>query len=893
MNALVRWLCRGWLRQAMTGLISVLLLTGAVWCMTDRPIVIAVDIAGMASGDGQLFHARGLEFSEPQSMHFTMVHDGDARRHEFRIDGSRPPRWLRLDPARGPGEITVESVRFTAGSRLVEWQGSTLVDALEPLHDIQRAPGADGRHFVSTGPDPALRFEVPPDIRKSPPERIAIAAVLLLLGCVSGGLAVRAFIISIRAGLRPPVATTTAILTAAGFVAILAVLDIAPAFRPIEALQYGLPLFTGALGFTLIGAALDLEGRRNGRSRLFLWLLLGQAAAMAYLQLRSLATMVLGLPVTAWEMLALVAIATWTILRTRHAAPIARVTHDGWLYSQLALLLAVCLMVADRELPRLVMLSSDPDQHAFFALQVQRLGGLPWQQGPWGDQPLNYPGGTALLGAAWSWLAWSDSRNVITALPWITYFVAAFAIADAASERINSPLRRSAIALSTAGILAAAMLLPLYRHFVHQEGLGRILAFGFLALIATAWMGRPAWSIRQRLPVMTLGVFAIASLNPISLAGAAVLVGATTLWAALSRRRDVLLFLSLPLGVALVLADPYYLSMLSGQALGTGVALGPELVPVDLREGVIAGLQALAVAPLTHFAGALRLLPSAGWLVWLAPTLLSLALLATTSRRWLPPWQAIVAVAASIVVIAVTNAVAARFTTDPRLYLLAAYADVAFAQLRIVCALGLPAFALAQIASREGARSTHAALWMLGALLVAVSFVSGRTPQPWMTQPKWNYCGGLVCPHPDDVAALDAFSRTLRTGTPEMSVDNRLLTLNAVRDLGRERWLIPVGGSRLAPFLDLPPSAFFYFQGNDAFTTDSYDRHVCRRFDRDWLIDQGIGYVFLPAGRTHGCLAGADALLHSEEIVAQHGDAAVLRLRRAPRPSSLPEEAPQ
>ena len=889
MNAIVSWLSHAWLRQTVVWLASAACIVAAGWSLTDRPIEVELRLSSTAAGEGQLFYSRGLEFSEPRSMRFAMTHDGQVQRYVIRLNGSRPPRWLRLDPARAPGEIVLEAVRFTSGSRSLQLDGTKLAETIELLQDIE-VDAATSLHLISTGPDPALRLLVPPEIRISPPERLAMAAALLLTAAVLVAFAACAALAALRAGRRLSQAGVVAVLLAGGFVLVLSATGIEPAFRPIQALRYGTPLFFGALCFAVIGAALDRR-REPGASRLFLWLLLGQAVTMLYLQLRSLLTMALGLPVTQLEMFALPGVAAWAIGRSS-SAPDRGVSPPPWLYCQLVLLLAICLLVADRELPRLAMLSSDPDQHAFFALQLQRFGGLPWQQGAWGNQPLNYPGGTALLGAAWSWLSWTDSRNVITSLPWILYFSAALTISDAASERVPSLTRRAAISLAVVGILAAGLLFPLYRHFVHQEGLGRILAFGFLALLAAPWLIRPEPPLRFRFIASTLGVFAIAALNPISLAGCTVLLGAVTLWAILGRRRESVILLCLPLGLIPALGDPYYLSMLGGQRLGTGVALGEGFAQVELKDGVSAGLRTLVSAPQDQLAMALRLLPSAGWAAWLVPTLLSISVLATASARRHLPWQAVTAILAAIVVVAATNTIATQFTTDPRLYLLAAYVDTSFAQLKLLCALVVASVALSTLAARNDRSHVRYSIWIVSAILVVATFVAGRSPQQWVLEPKWNYCGGLVCPHPDDVAVLEAFSRQLGRTTDQPRTDDRLLVLNAVRDLGRERWLIPIGGSRLAPFLDLPPSAFFYFQGNDAYTTDNYDQHVCRNFDRAWLTKQRVSYIFLPADRAHGCMSGADALIATEETVAHHGNAYLLRLRPALHPTKNADVLP-
>ncbi|HST44766.1 MAG TPA: hypothetical protein VLK29_06020, partial [Luteimonas sp.] len=59
----------------------------------------------------------------------------------------------------------------------------------------------------------------------------------------------------------------------------------------------------------------------------------------------------------------------------------------------------------------------------------------------------------------------------------------------------------------------------------------------------------------------------------------------------------------------------------------------------------------------------------------------------------------------------------------------------------------------------------------------------------------------------------------------------------------------------------------------------AYDAHVCKRFDREWLAAQRIRYVFLPADRLGACMASMDQLRLTDEVVAESGDSALIRLR--------------
>lgn len=75
------------------------------------------------------------------------------------------------------------------------------------------------------------------------------------------------------------------------------------------------------------------------------------------------------------------------------------------------------------------------------------------------------------------------------------------------------------------------------------------------------------------------------------------------------------------------------------------------------------------------------------------------------------------------------------------------------------------------------------------------------------------------------------------------------------------------------------PLAFYYYQGDDDYTTENYVNHVCNTLDREWLRSEHIRYVFLPADRSTACLASMEALRATERVVASSGNSYLLELR--------------
>lgn len=856
------------------------------WAVKDRQLQSTFLISTTGSGTGQLFYSRSQAFSEARSIRFEMRHDGAPQRYRVPIESPRPSKWLRFDPGASPGEVTVYRIDIDHGSRNASWSGRELRDRVTVIQDLE-VVSADqqGLSLRSTGDDPALGIRVPGELRKIPHERIGLAGALLILLLATLALIARTSWRLYRSGISPTRHSLPLFLSA-GFVLLLAALGVLPAWRPTAALSLGGPLWLAGLAFSIVGAAwaATFHAPHPVRQGLFVWLLLGQALLMVYMLVRSWIHSATGqLPLSFYELIAIVIISAGVLVRRRGAIGLGRSSQDlVWLTAQAGLLLAICMLVADRELPRLVMLSSDPDQHAYFALQVQRLGGLPWgglRSGP----PFHYPGGSAVLGAAWSWLSGLDPRNALTALPWIVFLCGALAIAETAAEKLG-PSRRAIVSLAVVGVLVAGFMLPLYRHFVHQEGLGRILGFGFLSLLAACLLSRDITRSRSlQFTIATASVAALGALNPVNLGAAGLVLGAYFLFELCRRNGQAAVLAALPVGLALAMIDPYYIALLRGEAIHSGLSLDPRLGQTDLRAGVVAGLRAMLAAPWAAIADATRLLPSAGWL-GLAVPIATGALVLAAVRPPRSAWPCLAAIAGALLVMAATLSISRQFAQDARFYLLAPYLDVAYAQVRIATALALTAWAIALAAEWLEKKSSRTIAWsavaLLAGALVWTTSLAARQSQEWWLTPKWNHCGGLICPHPDDVATLEAFADSPRTGAPMPRADSsRVLVINSVRHLGNESWLMPVGGARLIPFMELPDPAFFYFQGDDAFTTENYDAHVCRRLDLDWLKARGIGYIFLPAQRDQGCIAGMDRLIQTEDIVANVGDAYIVRLR--------------
>jgi hypothetical protein len=162
----------------------------------------------------------------------------------------------------------------------------------------------------------------------------------------------------------------------------------------------------------------------------------GMLVLVVYIYLRSLFNhAVQDWPITQWEIVLLMGITV--VVGFWGHTPKALVTRSSdniyALTVGLTIIFALCVIIAAREMPREVMLSSDPDQHAFFAKQIERFGAIPYHQRDWGSQGFNYPAATGVVVFLWHLLTGIDVRSLLTALADLFTLLAGLIIAESAA----------------------------------------------------------------------------------------------------------------------------------------------------------------------------------------------------------------------------------------------------------------------------------------------------------------------------------------------------------------------------------------------------------------------------------------------------------------------------
>ena len=99
--------------------------------MTDEtpqfatPVVLSFSIKSEASGNGRVYWSTygGQGMNEQTAVPFEIIHDGEFHRYDVTLPADKALREIRIDPATGPGLITLKDVSLAtaAGYPLRKW----------------------------------------------------------------------------------------------------------------------------------------------------------------------------------------------------------------------------------------------------------------------------------------------------------------------------------------------------------------------------------------------------------------------------------------------------------------------------------------------------------------------------------------------------------------------------------------------------------------------------------------------------------------------------------------------------------------------------------------------------------------------------------------------------
>jgi hypothetical protein len=678
-----------------------------------------------------------------------------------------------------------------------------------------------------------------------------------------------------------------------------------------------LRLMCGSLAFWLIGRAVirlvllwcrsaDAHAVMHGLPVQLCAVAVGQLGAVCWLVLRSgvheacVRWTGIPIPVTGIEVFVLMLVALGSLaLEWRPSGPGAEgPTGAPWRnrlvqMASFGLLIAlVCLAVGFREMPRISALSSDPDNHAFWARMVMRLGVIPWDQGVLGQGPFGYPCGYAALNASWCTLSGISVVDAVTIQPVLQTLMGCLVISALAPWCITHTRSRLIAAPGSQVLLIALLLMTVYwlalpygmqRDRYFGEGAARLSATMFTALMLMCWLaplGAPLCSRERilRLGVVSASLAAVLLINPITAAVAAV----PALAVGLDECRRIAMRSRLPAGAtiplasvvvslagfaALVASDPYFGERIAGRRETDPALIASEFEATDPRaqgSQTMFELPDTTIVPLLSptqlvaYSRAGIASPASVSAAWGLALVASFVAWISRSPARALRWLAI------FPVLAITHFVA--LCIPPRvggaipIYLIQPYTIDAANQMGAVaalCALGV-AFAFIVQLSHAWQRAA-VAMGAIGLAWIgqssAASAGNGFIMRPRVTRLD----GNMGVPTASDLDVIRFWNQyateaMTQAGAASYGEAPKILVLGNPRDRGIEQWVFPVGGGRLLPLESPMPVAFFYGHGSGDWNYQSYLDRVCRNFDVDWLLARNVRYVFIPEDE-RACIA--------------------------------------
>lgn len=649
--------------------------------------------------------------------------------------------------------------------------------------------------------------------------------------------------------------------------------DLVPHVRA-EAVEFLPGLVVAAIAFFAIGnftLGLLRYKEINGAFAL----IFGQIISILYLYLRSAfsetseVTLGVALPVTTVELWIIVSVILIVVTVRRRDSCIGGFS---WFY----FLLFILAIATQRELPREVMLSSDPDQHLFFATQIQRLGKVPIHQGIWGPEAFGYPSGFPSLVALWSWLSFNQPSHVLPIQPLLQTALAILAIGGFVGKRTSNG------AMVYIGLFILFFIAYPYGFepsYFFQEVTGRISALSFVAAALIASVADREDKLRALyMPASVV----LAFINPALCVLPTVIFSlrygffeAKHFWLrALELIKNVALF------CLLLLLEPYYLVKLSSSFSAHVYSQSSQQVVISVSDNLF-GFKGIFRKFIDAFL--INYFQSPIVALFLVAIML-LALFVYRNRINSSHIGLLGRLAVSIVIVwVIFTPIFSKLSLSQEFSLLNPYFQWAVQQGVLVTIFFSGALLSGALFGAD--RTPNVLIQSVVLLAVTVFGISFRDLYgKGDFRPRYDLCGGMGCINDDDRRSM----QFLREQTFNFMKDHpnvtfaeipKVLIPNAPARMALERRLLPTGASRILPNTEVFPSAFFFSQGSKDYTYHEYMKRVCKRLDLDWLNKRNINYLFLPSFRDGVCVRGLTKILKDDtRFLFRSGDSAVLSL---------------
>jgi hypothetical protein len=649
-------------------------------------------------------------------------------------------------------------------------------------------------------------------------------------------------------------------------------------------------------------------------SRSILALCVGQIASMSWVFARSaLSGLVFyftahQLPISSVEVWALVICVLFVVSRAKRES---ESRFNAWQVVGLLVVLAcISIPVAFRDLPRTVALSSDPDQHAFWASQVYKLGIVPWDQGLTGVGPLGYPAGFAALNAIWMFFSGCSAVEIVTIQPMLQFLLATAACAAYAPILIGSVRLRSSAFREDSGnwavVLAALAAIVLYWFALpyglqaerfHGEGTARLSCSLLSALVLLSWV-TPTNSLLTskeqsiRLIVVSSSVALLATINPLSalLPGVFLgLIGLDYCWHKLRsrcKREALCTLLGCLMVIAIIFAGEPYLVTHAVRALGFSSTSATATTQVATSSPLSITLSTEHVFEWLSFRRIMSYLLAGTYidnpimqpihlLFVVACTVWGLGAFRAV-LRWIVALGVCGITAFAFVGLGVTGSI------ELPLYLVQPYVVQSVFQCGAILGfIALMPLLLKLFSLRSALITACISVVTICCFCVPTTPITARSGA-FNMHIRGGYCGSIACLSEGDREAflfIEQLGHRIQQQYPSLSYANapKILILGIPADLGGERWVFPSGSARALPIISPLPVAFFYGRGHPDWTFENYQARLCQNLDLDWIKKRNIRYLFL-AKNDPGCMKRRREVVRQGKVIFEHQGTRVIKL---------------
>ncbi len=629
-------------------------------------------------------------------------------------------------------------------------------------------------------------------------------------------------------------------------------------------------------------------------------ILLGQLILFAYVYLRSFINYLAGIviPISALDFILLCGLLFLYHYRKKSLVDIFKeITNIRSNYPLTIIFIWILLLtLSQRELPRVIMLSSDPDQHAFWARQIQHFHTIPYTQFFWGRASFEYPAGFAVINFIWSSLSFMDVRNIVTVQPMIQTQFGILLILEAVWGNRSETFRKGSDYL-----LSLILVFSIYYFLIpygyqkvhyHLEGTGRIssilliaASLSFIYFQINHWRDS-AYYDRLNIPLnVALAALAIAAaflINPANLFYmSCIFVLGFVLFFTQSGRWNRLYTAIYSAPAALFpLLDPYYVDRLIKKVVPS-LRIDPHKVTVSDKPFVTAVVDSLR-GKMQHISSLFDVFTldfATGYIYFL------LFIFAITTMFMIKRnnrWQIVIIWVFPLIFFLLsfpmTTIVPALARSSGDSYLLLPYIYSNGQQFHFLWIFAVFGIIVASLA--RDFRGTYVLVVFL-AMLMTFKMAEGFGGKIKFSLRKY-YWGSMGQVNTDDILVIkriEELFQDYKNSNVDLTYNTvpSILIPNSPLIMGNENWLFPHGAARILPLYDVFPVAFFYFQGNREYTFENYNQKICNGFDEKWLMGHNIKYLFIPSD-FNGCVYGLDSIIKNKKVIVKSNNSMLVQL---------------